>query len=273
MRLIADSGSTKTDWCAITPDNQEHRLTTIGLNPNYIEEELIFKTIEALPWKSHEIKEIFFYGSGCGVRRSVQIFEDAFLYKYPHAASHIQGDLLGAAVACLGDQPGVIGILGTGSNTGVYDGQRLVANHPSLGAMLGDYGSGLDIGKQIIRDYFYGQMPTELAKEIELSWENYITKVYHQDGANTFVASYASIVFQHVAHPYVKALIGKVFDRFIASDILTYPDASKYRVHLVGSIAFLFQDILEASLNKHGLQLGNVLQKPIDQLVKYHYFG
>jgi len=194
MILIADSGSTKTDWSCIKSDNKVDQLTTIGLNPNFTKEETIFRIIESLPYHSNAIKEIHFYGSGCGTKQNVQTLQDAFLYKFPNAISEVSTDLKGAARACLGNEKGIIAILGTGSNSGVYDGKTIIKSNPSLGHFMGDYGGGIDIGKQIIRDYFYHKMPVKIRAEIQLTRDQLIQKLYHTPGANTFIASHTGLI-------------------------------------------------------------------------------
>lgn len=270
MILIADSGSTKTDWSCISDDGKVDQLTTIGLNPNFTEEDTIFKIIESLPYHSNAINEIYFYGSGCGAKRNIKTLEDAFLYKYPNAEAEIQTDLFGAARACLGDEEGIIAILGTGSNSGVYDGQTIIASNPSLGHMLGDYGGGVDIGKQLLRDYFYQIMPADIRADMHMTKEHVINKLYHEPGANTFIASQAGLIFSHSQTPYIRKLVRSVFDRFVTEEILRYPNAKGLTINFVGSIAYLFQDILQRALTNKGLTIGKVIQKPIDALVQYH---
>ncbi len=270
MILIADSGSTKTDWCCIQPEAEVDKLTTIGLNPNFAEEDIIFKIIEALPYHSNSIKEVHFYGSGCGSPDNVSILQDAFLYKFPNAASEVSTDLVGAARACLGNQEGIIAILGTGSNSGVYDGRTITATNPNLGHFLGDYGGGVDIGKQLLRDYFYHKMPAELRAEMDMTRDHLIDRLYHNTGANIFIASQAGIIFNHSDTPYVRNLVRRVFDRFIDEEILMYPTSRSLSINFVGSIAYLFRDILSDALSSKDLTLGKVIQKPIDLLTAYH---
>jgi len=270
MILIADSGSTKTDWSCIIDDEKVDQLTTIGLNPNFTEEDTLFKIIESLPYHSNSIKEIYFYGSGCGTRRNRKTLEDAFLYKYPNAESEIHTDLVGAARACLANEKGIIAILGTGSNSGVYDGEGITASNPSLGHLLGDYGGGVDIGKQLLRDYFYKIMPADIRADMHMTREHVINKLYHEPGSNTFIASQAGVVFKHAVSPYIRRVVRSVFDRFVTEEILRYPEAKALTINFVGSIAFLFQELLNDALVNERLTMGKVLQKPIDALVAYH---
>lgn len=271
MILVADSGSTKTDWCFIKADKSVDQITTVGLNPNFIEEEKIFKVIEALPYQNNDISKIYFYGSGCGTKKNAQSLTDAFLYKYPSAVSEVHTDLVGAAKACLGNDKGIIAILGTGSNSGVYDGRQIIEANPSLGHFMGDYGGGVDIGKQILRDYFYKRMPEDLRKEIQMTRYELIEQLYHKRNSNTFIASQTGLIFKHAETAYVKTLVGNIFDRFVEEEIMNYPSAKDLTVNFVGSIAYLFKDILEDSLRKKGLAIGNVIQKPINLLKEYHY--
>ena len=270
MILIADSGSTKTDWCCIQDDGSIDQQTTIGLNPNFTEEDTIFKIIEALPYHSNAIKEIYFYGAGCGTKRNSKTLEDAFLYKFPNAQSEIVTDLVGAARACLGNEKGIIAILGTGSNSGVYDGQSIVTANPSLGHMLGDYGGGVDIGKQLLRDYFYKKMPADIRADMHMTRDHVIQKLYHEPGANTFIASQAGLIFKHAQTTYVRNVVQRVFDRFVTEEVLAYTNSKDLTINFVGSIAYLFQDILIESLKDKGITLGKIIQKPIEQLIEYH---
>jgi len=273
MILVADSGSTKTDWCFIKQDKSVDKQTTIGLNPNFVEDETIFKIIESLPYRNNDIDKIYFYGSGCGTSKNIKTLEDAFLYKFPNATTHVHTDLVGAAKACLGNNEGIIAILGTGSNSGVYDGKQIVEANPSLGHFMGDYGGGVDIGKQILRDYFYKKMPNVLRDEMHMTRDHLIEQLYHKKNANTFIASQTSLIFKQSQTPYVIDLVGRIFDRFIDEEILNYRQSKAMTINFVGSISYLFRDILESSLTKKGLAIGNVVQKPIDLLQEYHYIN
>lgn len=273
MILIADSGSTKTDWSCIQADGKVDQLTTIGLNPNFTEEETIFKIIESLPYHSNAVKTIYFYGSGCGSENNIKTLQDAFLYNFPNAETAVMTDLIGAARACLGNTKGVVAILGTGSNSGVYDGHTIYISNPSLGHLLGDYGGGVDIGKQLLRDYFYKKMPPEIRAEMHMTKEHLIHKLYHSSGANTFIASQTGIIFKHAQTPYIRTLVRNTFDRFIEEEIMNYRGVKELSINFVGSIAFLFQDILGESLEAHGMRMGVIIQKPIDRLTDYHSVG
>lgn len=271
MILIADSGSTKTDWCCVRSDGSFDELTTVGLNPNYTSDDTIIKVMQGLPYPSDAIASIYFYGSGCGSPMNVKGISDALLRKFPDAECNVVSDLLGAAKACLGNQKGIIAILGTGSNSGVYDGSRIVEAHPSLGHILADYGSGVDIGKQLLRDYFYKKMPAEIAAEMEISRDYLIEQLYHKGNANTFIASHVGLIFKYADTHYIQALIGKIFDHFIKEEVLNYASANQLTINFVGSIAYLFRGLLRDRLKNNGLAIGKVIQKPIERLREYHY--
>lgn len=271
MILVADSGSTKTDWCCIRKNGDFEELTTLGLNPNSTDKNEIYQIIEGLPFKKGDIQQIYFYGAGCGILENARSIELSLGKSFRKSNIEVNTDLLGAARACLQKDKGIIAILGTGSNSGYYNGAYIEESLPSLGYILGDLGSGVDIGKEILRDYFYKKIPDHIGQEIQLSRSQLIHRLYKESGPNTFIASHAGLVFKFQDDPYINQLIKKVFNRFIEQEIMSYQQSKELSINFVGSIAFLFQNILESKLKKNGLSLGKVIQNPIDILKEFHY--
>ncbi|MBT8220241.1 MAG: hypothetical protein KJP00_10465 [Bacteroidia bacterium] len=270
MILVADSGATKTDWCCIHNNGRYEELTTLGLNPNSRSQEEIDQIIEGLPFRRGDVREVHFYGAGYGEYEDVDNIERTFSKMFKKSKIYIETDLLGAARACLGKESGIIAILGTGSNSGYYNGSYISESLPNLGYILGDKGSGVDIGKALLRDFFYQRMPVHVRQEFSLTRSELIRRLYKESAPNTFIASQAGVIFRIQKDAYIKKLIQSSFDGFIEDDILSYPQSKNSTINFVGSIAFLFKDILQSSLHRYNLSIGKVIQEPIDLLREYH---
>jgi N-acetylglucosamine kinase-like BadF-type ATPase len=279
MILIADSGSTKTDWRLIDANQQIYQYTTQGINP-YLQSQndiaVIFET-ELLPslrsgMQSH-ISEIHFYGAGCGTIQKKKIVATALSQFFPSSLIEVHTDLLGAARALCGSKPGIVAILGTGSNTCYYDGLYIVENHASLGYLLGDEGSGAHIGKTLIQSYLNKELPEALAERFyqrfQLDKEQILDKLYNKPMPNRFLASFSKFIFQNLKEQYLIDLVADCFTQLFDKHILKYEHTS-LKLNCVGSIAFYFSNILRAVASNKGVSMGTILETPIAGLTLYH---
>lgn len=277
MKLIADSGSTKTDWRLIKSDNSFDQTTSIGLNPYYVSLEQIIAEVNKdllLSTNANEVKSIYFYGSGCSSDEKKKVLIDAFSEVFKNAEIEIQHDLLGAARALCGRESGIAAILGTGSNSCEYNGSEIVANIPSLGFVLGDEGSGAHLGKELLRAFAYGELPDDLKKKFDFRYKTTIPEILHntlqKPMANRYMASYAKFLFHNIDHPFISKIVVRCFTEFFDKHICKYESHKKVPVHFVGSIAYYFGDRLRYVAEEKGVVVGNILEKPIAALTLYH---
>ncbi len=273
MKLIADSGSTKTDWVILSDDVLVERFSTSGLNPIVMGIERFKKVVQAemLPriW-SVEIDHIEFYGAGCTVEMQT-VVKDYLKEVVPSAEEIIvDSDLMGACRAICGDKEGIVAILGTGSNSCLYDGKNIVAHTPSLGYILGDEGSGAALGKAFLNALLKKRLPQVVeeafSKEFSLTEKDVLEKIYQGTEANTFLASFAPFIRFWSSNDSVRALIIENFRLFLRNNISQYGRTNLF-IHCVGSTAHYFSDCLEEAVEAEGYHLGQVLRSPIDNLI------
>ena len=284
MKLIADSGSTKTDWCLMDETGIVKCMTTQGINPIHQTREEIREILKVSPNPSqggekcppithHPSPQIFFYGSGVTpLQREpmCQLLREAF----PEASEVMaESDLLGAARALCQQQEGVACILGTGANSCLYDGQRIVKNTPALGYILGDEGSGAVLGVRFLNALYKGALPDSLRREFEtqtgLTMSDVINRVYRQPLANRWLASLSTFIHSHVDMPEVSAMVTENFRCFIRRNVLPY-GRKDLSLNAVGSIAWHYRDQLAEAAEAEGFVLGTVVQSPMDGLITYH---
>ena len=277
MMLIADSGSTKTDWCIIDKYGDKKVVQTIGINPYHMNSAAIREVLdkELYPFMNPEsINELFFYGSGCSTDQKCRTVDTVLRDFFKKASVEVNHDLLGAARALCDHKPGIACILGTGSNSCFFDGKEITKNAVSLGFVLGDEGSGAHLGKQLIVDYFHNNLPPELNalmnEEFRLSLESTLDAIYNQPRPNRFLASFSPFIFKHKEHPYFRELIIKSFDEFFRLSVTRYEEYNSVDVNFLGSIAFFFSDLLHISAEKSGIRIGTISRSAIDGLRLYH---
>ena len=276
MILIADSGSTKTDWKCTDGSGEVHYAQTNGMNPYYMDDLAIGMEVESC-WKQFgkfEINTIYFYGAGCSTKEQKQKIADQLIRKFKSSEIHVETDLLGGARALCQHEPGVVCILGTGSGSCVYDGIKIANSIPSLGFILGDEGSGAYFGKLLIRDFLRGDMPESMIDAIrsEFSINKDIVLQHVNQGPmpSRYLGQFSRFILDHVHETYVYDLVCKSFNDFIDKYIIRYPEAYQSRIHFTGSIAVNFKTILSKCLVDRDLAIGNVERSPIDGLVEYH---
>jgi N-acetylglucosamine kinase-like BadF-type ATPase len=278
MIIIADGGSTKTNWCLVTEEGKKVYFNTEGYNPYFSGTEYIIQSLnESLPTdlKKDEITEVNYYGAGCSTPEMRKIVEEAMKVVFNKSKVNIGHDLLAAARALLGNNEGFAAILGTGTNTCIYDGKDVVNNIDSGAYILGDEGSGCYIGKKLLVDYLRGYMPEPVRN---LFWETFkLTpddineQVYTQPRANRFCASFSKFVYDNNVHiEYSRNLVRTSFEDFFRNLVTHYPNYQKYSFNCIGSVGYNFRNVLEEVVTENGMKVGNIIRSPIDNLVKYH---
>lgn len=276
MVLIADSGSTKTHWCVTENAVVFKQIFTKGINPFYQTESEIAREIELclIPeLKDLHIDAVFFYGAGCSFPEKKAVVAGAIGKNLKNVPIEIQSDLLGAARSLFATNEGIACILGTGSNSCLYNGKEIVENVSPLGYMLGDEGSGAVLGKALIADCLKNQLPTELKDKLlttyELTPQVIMDNVYKKPFPNRFLAGFTPFLLENIKEPSIFNIVYAGFDSFFIRNILQYNLTGK-QVGFVGSIAFYFREVLEVVAQKHGISISKVVQNPIDGLVEYH---
>ena len=277
MILIADSGSTKTDWVLIG-QGTENSFKTIGFNPYFIDTAAIQKELTSRLTPSLEasaVNEVYFYGAGCSNSLNVGIVEAALKHCFPNAKLFVGHDMLAAARALLGDEPGFAAIIGTGSNTCIYNGSQVSANIDSLGYLLGDEGSGSYIGKKIVRDYLRGYLPPVLDADFrnkynDLTPAGVFDALYNKPLPNRYLAAFCMFADQHKEHAYIREIVRTSFHDFFKNLVSGYPGYQQYSFNCIGSVASTFKDILEEVAGTFKMKVGRIINSPIADLVRYH---
>ena len=222
----------------------------------------------------NDVKEIHFYGAGCGTPQPVAILKKVLESIFVNAEIHIAEDLLAAVYASLGKNPGIVCILGTGSNSCYFDGEKMESNVVSLGYTLMDEASGNFFGKRLIRDYFYKTMPENISKSLEEQYDmdpDHIKfNLYRKPNPNMYLASFAKFMFEFKDDKYIKSLIRAGLQRFFRFRVLPYHPNEITEIYFIGSIAFYFREILEGIAAINGLKIAGVIQRPIDNLIEFH---
>ena len=280
MILIADGGSTKCDWILLNSEGEIVLKTrTAGLNPAVVDEEELYLRIR----ENEDLKSIFtkvqvldFYGAGCGTETPQKIFLNVLNDLFVNADVTVNEDLLAAVYAATANvEPGIVCILGTGSNSCYFDGQKIHANVPSLGYVLMDEASGNYFGKRLIRDYYYQKMPQKLAKQFEkrfdLDPDVIKINVYKKSNPNAYLASFAEFIFtSEEVNGYFWKLISEGMTKFIENRVLCYKEAQNVPIHFIGSIAHFSEEMIRDAMAPYHLELGNIIRRPIDGLIEYY---
>ncbi len=273
--LIADAGSTKTEWVVLENGTVVQRVATRGFNPNYADTivflDILYKELKDLP----AVDAVYYYGSGCGNEAARQEMHQFLKVRFEEAHEvMVTHDLMGACHAVLGHREGIVCILGTGANSCVYDGNDIVDRAVSLGYLVGDEGSGCYIGRKLTRAYFYDLMPPDLKLEFDntyyLEIREFIDRVYHQKEASKYLAGFTEFAGEHLDHPYVKTLVKECLTDFIKVFVLRYKECREMPVCFVGSVAFYFQTLLYECLSAEGLTMGKVMRSPMDGLIQMY---
>jgi|ERR1019366_777068 N-acetylglucosamine kinase-like BadF-type ATPase len=280
MILIADSGSTKTDWRLIDDTKKIHQFATQGFNPYFQSSHQIAASIKSelipqLPLSIFNFQfSIFFYGAGCEINSKKAVIKSALLQVFPLSVIEINSDILGAARAMCGSNPGIVAILGTGSNTCYYDRNKSIANVASLGYILGDEGSGAHIGKTFIQAYLNKEMPEDLSKRFyertKLSLSDILDAVYKKPMPNRFLASFSKFIYQNLKEQFVIDLVANCFEQFFDKHICKYEKHKEIKLSCVGSVAFYYSNILRAVAAEKAVNIDKIIETPIAGLTLYH---
>lgn len=277
MILLADSGSTKTDWGLVENGKLVKRLRTSGMNPFQMSEEAITEEIKThlipeLP--GTVLDEVHFYGAGC-TKEKQPIVERALRANLTiNGECEVASDMLGAARGICGHKPGIACILGTGSNSCSYDGKNLVKNVSPLGFILGDEGSGAVLGKLLVGDVLKNQMPEAITKRFfekyKLTSAEIIDRVYRQPKPNTFLASFVPFLEENIDEPKIYNLVKESFRSFLRRNVMQYDGWQTLPIGFNGSIAKIYKKPLLEALEEEGMHLGRIIQAPMEAMVEYH---
>jgi glucosamine kinase len=274
--LIADSGSTKCEWCFIS-NGRKKIIETQGASPYFLNESQLVDMMrrELLPYLIKKIPgKIFFYGTGCAAAANRAMIRRAIKNVFPSSAVEVEHDLTGAARALCGRQKGIVAILGTGSNSGYYNGRKIIHNSPGLGYVLGDEGSGAYMGKKVLQYYLYKTFDQQLHlafnNKYDLTAADILDSVYKKPLPNRYIASFAIFLAENRGHFMIENIIEDGLWDFFSIHLAHYPESGKCPVFFTGSVAFGFQDILKELCKTFGWQPGKILAKPMDGLIAYH---
>ena len=288
MILIADSGSTKTDWILVASDGTQTELHTDGINPARDARDIIYNVLyhdlltqipsdiscEELSRSGCQGSEgaVYFYGAGC-IEPFSQTVRSVLKDLFPCCKVEVESDLLGAARALCGHEPGIACILGTGSNSCLYDGRDIIMHTPPLGYILGDEGSGSYLGKMLLNGLFKGKLPETLKEKFcnkfNLSLSDIIERVYRKPAANAFLASLVPFIVENRANPAIHDMLVEAFRLFINRNIAVYGH-KEMPINCVGGIAYQFKAELTEAIVSEGRQMGRIMRRPIEAIAQYH---
>lgn len=275
MILLADSGSTKTDWALARNGSLVKQITTEGINPFFQTEEEISRIVHErlMPALDGAMPhEVHFYGAGCAFPEKNRLVEQAITRHLP-VPVEIGSDLLGAARSLCGRRPGIACIMGTGSNSCYYDGQTIAANVSPLGYVLGDEGSGAVLGRLLVGDCLKNQLPAPLKeaffKRFDLTPQLILERVYKQPFPNRFLASLSPFLIEHIDEPCIHRLVLNSFKSFFTRNVMQY-DCRGVKVHFTGSIAYYYREVLDEAARALQIELGHIVRSPLEGLVTYH---
>lgn len=277
MHLLAESGSTKTDWCEFDEKGVHRAFRTAGINPNNQSRAAIISQLrEALKAVDYagDPQHLFFYGAGLKGQDTREMIHQVLSDVFPGTRVAVAHDLLGAARSTCMDQPGITCILGNGSNSCYYNGQEILENMGGHGYLFGDEGGGSDLGKHLVRSALEDSLPEELISAFE-AWAGMPilelrTAIYRSERPNVYMAQLSRFISENRDHPSLRQLVYDRFSAFFEVTVLRYPDYQQLPVHFVGSIAFHYREILEAVCKEKKIKTGRFIQHPIEGLVSYH---
>ena len=277
MILVADSGSSKTDWLLNLPGEEAKEFRTPGLNPYFLAEKEIIKIIQDkapdMLEFNQKITEIYFFGAGCSNPDRREIVSNAISVLFPKAYISVDSDLLGSAFATCGHEKGLCCVLGTGSNISFFDGEDIHSGKHCLGFVLGDEGSGTWFGKALITDFLYGNMPSDIYsifnKTYGINKEIVINNVYLKKGGNSYLASFTRFLNIIRQTAYAQTLLRRGFSEFIETNIKSYPQYHRYKCNFVGSIAYVFSAELTALCDENDIRIGKIIRQPIHDLLDF----
>jgi N-acetylglucosamine kinase-like BadF-type ATPase len=274
--LIADSGATKCEWCCI--NNEKKKIVfTQGISPYFLDGVQVQSILlnELIPsLKQREISAVHYYGTGCTNPVNVKMIRTALQKVFPEATILVDHDMMGAARALCGSEKGIACILGTGSNSCYYNGQKIVKNRPGIGYILGDEGSGAYLGKKVLQYYLYETFDEELKYRFELKYKpdrlSILENVYRKPLANRFIASYALFLTENRGHYMVENIIEDALNDFFFQHLCKYNESWKFPISFTGGVAYAFKDVIKGLCQSYEFDLGTILKNPMEGLIHYH---
>ncbi len=276
MIVVADSGSTKTSWCFSAEDNNFRNISTGGINPFFRTTDDIYSELKQKldSATGNHVEQVFFYGAGIVNQEKGNVVKTALQQLFPEAKIETQSDLMAAARATLGNKSGIACILGTGSNSCLYNGREIQEHIPPLGFILGDEGSGAVLGRKLTGDFLKKIMPADLAEQFKkhypMEYVDFLNGVYRNEKPNMFLAAFVPFLKENINHNYCSNLVIKTFEEFIMRNVAQYTDYNKQPVCFVGSVAYHFQEQLKKVLKNQQLNPGIIVKEPLKKLVEYH---
>ncbi|RAJ02550.1 N-acetylglucosamine kinase-like BadF-type ATPase [Chitinophaga skermanii] len=277
VALVADSGSTKTEWCLMNGDTHASFFTQ-GISPYFQTGEQIINIIEQelLPQLPHklDINAVHYYGTGCASPKNASLVQDSLKSVWNQAHVEVNHDLMAAARGLCGHEKGIASILGTGSNSCYYDGKEIIKNNPGLGYILGDEGSGAYLGKKVIQYYLYNTFDEELRfrfdDKFKVSKDDILDNVYRKPLANRYLSTFAPFLSENRGHFMVENILEDCLNEFFFNHIYKYRESWTVPLYFTGSVAWHFKDILQELCDLYELQLGSIQKSPMDGLIAYH---
>jgi N-acetylglucosamine kinase-like BadF-type ATPase len=271
--LIIDSGGSKAAWAFSSGGLAMTEGAVRGIHPLLLDDEELLTAAEALARAlPGQPEAVFYYGTGCSDAKPAGRVLQAFQLLFPQADIQVQGDILGAARGLWGQERGIALVLGTGSNVCLVDGGEILRNTGGLGYVLGDEGSGADLGKRLLSAFLNGLLPEDLRQQLTHAYTldrgTVLDQVYRQPFANRYLASFAPFLHQNAAHPFVQALVAERFQALFRHNLI--PLGAQAPLGCVGSVGFYFQSVLAAVARQHGFELARVVQTPMEGLIRYH---
>jgi glucosamine kinase len=283
MVLIADSGSTKTNWRLLDNYENAYQFNTIGFNPyfqdasiieNELKQNLLPQIEDVFSSFRREPLEIFFYGAGCSSLEKCSLVKNAIASVFEEAKVEVEHDLLAAARALCGKEEGIAAIMGTGSNSCYYNGEEIVENITSLGFILGDEGSGAYLGKHFLQDYLNNEVPEKVhnafTEKYKLSKEAIFDGIYKKSMPSKFLASFSRFISEHSKEEYFTELVDFSFNQFFTKHICKYANHKEVKMSCVGSVAYYYGDTLRSIASKRGVSIDKIIESPIRDLAVYH---
>jgi N-acetylglucosamine kinase-like BadF-type ATPase len=276
IKLIADSGATKCEWCLLE-NGKKKKIMTVGISPYFLNAEQIEQLLHTnlIPkLKGTLIEEVHFYGTGLSNQNNAAILKTVLKKTFKKAKISVETDLTAAARALCGRQKGIACILGTGSNSCFYNGRKMIKNSPGIGFILGDEGSGSYLGKKVIQYYLYQTFDEELMscfeKRFLTSPMEILENVYKKPMANRYLASFAIFLAENRGHYMIENIIEDGLNDFFFTHIYKYKESWTHPINFIGSVAFGFKDVLQELCNSYELELGKVMKAPMKGLIEYH---
>lgn len=275
IRVIAESGATKTEWVVLDADKIIGRYHTSGFNPFFENREKLDAILyEELPDDINNVDAVYYYGTGCSSDDNKSIVIEAITHRFQAAKTEVYTDIMAAARAVSGNSKSIVGILGTGANACLYDGHKIVAKSPSLGYILGDEGSGSYIGKMLLCSYFHNKMPQNLhyrfCQTYSLQLHEVLSNIYGKKQPSKYLGEFAKFAAENQSHPFIIDLCRKAFDEYIELFIKPLVGDEVITINMVGSVAFYFQELLRQVFYEHNMSVDVIIKEPMLGLIDYY---